>query len=42
MKRFCNWCGKIEYTKTCQSKSLEKVCKEIIRELKKYIKKINK
>jgi len=27
--RFCCWCGKVEHTKTCQSKSLRRVTKEI-------------
>jgi len=26
--RFCCWCGKVEYTKTCQSKSIKKAAKK--------------
>ena len=29
--RFCCWCGKVEYTETCQSESLRKLVKETLR-----------
>jgi hypothetical protein len=34
-KRFCCWCGKVEFTETCQSKSLKKSVKEAVNHMKK-------
>lgn len=31
--RFCCWCGKIEHTKLCESKSLKKVIDKLIKKL---------
>ena len=36
MERFCCWCGKIEYTETCESESLNKVTDALAKRLKKY------
>jgi hypothetical protein len=33
-KRFCCWCGKVEHTETCQSKSLKKCVKEAVNHYK--------
>lgn len=33
--RFCCWCGKVEFTETCQSKSLNKAVKEAVNHQKK-------
>lgn len=41
-KRFCCWCGKVEYTKTCKSKSLNKVIDKIIKNMKTNFKQFNK
>lgn len=30
-ERFCCWCGKVEHTKNCQSKSLKRVINEAIK-----------
>ncbi len=30
-KRFCCWCGKVEYTETCQSQSLRDAVSEVLK-----------
>jgi hypothetical protein len=30
-KRFCCWCGKVEYTETCQSQSLRDAVTEVLK-----------
>lgn len=37
-KRFCCWCGKIEYTQFCESESLDKVVDEAVAYMKKDFK----
>ena len=32
-ERFCCWCGKVEYTEVCQSKSIKKVAEQIVKSI---------
>ena len=38
-KRFCCWCGKVEHTKTCKSKSLKECADKIVKAMPNKVKK---